>query len=335
MLTRVRCTCGIMVDTAGARPGDQVECLSCGLPVRVPALPPGVGGARHANPPSQPQRVIEEWRVGVDELDVAEIPLAVLPPPPDHIVRTAVATNPAQSRVEWAYYYRCFPAQLAISAGAIALGLAGAASKHPAFLILTAAGALTLLFDVAKVRRKFRIGDVCPAVVVSERPPLVAVRTDLMAGSTEPRSAVKIVRQPLKRLPNGVPPVGTRLAAVSVYYPPVRDGAWSNFDPEVLCCATTNEVDICRATASLGEQDWHALDESLALCPPTQRPGLYTLWDANARGRKRSRGRWVGNILAVGVLAGAVALLVWYAIEDEPVVSPTSVPGRVHTDWGR
>jgi hypothetical protein len=285
-------------------------------------------------------RPADGWPVTGDEEEEAELAPGLVPaappPPPEHVVRAAVTSRPAGTRVEWARYYGAFPAAVAVGTAAVALGVAGGVLRHPALYALAGAGAWTIVADVVRVRRAFRAGEVCPAVVVAQRPPLVAVRADLSAtGAPGPRPAVKMLHQPLRRLTGGTPIVGTRLAAVATHRPPVRRGTWADFDPTVLRCATTDEVEVGRVTGTLGEQDWRELDDALAQCPSPRRPGLRTLWDDNAHGRRRSRWRWTGPVLATGMLAVAIGLLVWYAQDLKPEVPPDAVPGRVHTDWGR
>lgn len=355
MLTNVRCACGRMLDATGAGPGEEVGCDACGSAVRVPGLPPGVGipGLRRTAPvfdvavpdvteESAPraQRLNEGWDSGAGEVNgIDEEPDFVSAEPlilPSRPGRGAAAANPAATRVEWGRYYRSYPAAFGFGVATVALGLAGGVVKHPALGALAVVGVWALVMDVARVRRKFRVGDVCPAVVVSQRPPVVAVRADLAAAGATPRPAVKVVAQPLRWLLGGAPAVGTRLAAVAEYVAPARGGGWRNFDPEILRCATADEVEVGRVTWSIAEQEWRALEGDLAKCPSPARPGLYTLWDENRLGRRRTRWRWVGAVPAVVALGVAIALLAWYMQGHEPaVLPPGTVPGRVHTDWGR
>jgi hypothetical protein len=347
MTTKVRCSCGATVDTAAALPGEPIECPGCGQVVPTVAPPPGVRllvpalGAGRAAQPQPSDHSAGDWddpydAEEQDEADVAPglVPAAP-PPPPDHVARSAVTPSHANVRVEWWHYYRGFPGQAALGIAVAMLGMVGAVVTHPAYAVVAAFGACALFAEFAGVRCRFRTGQPCPAIVISQDPTLVAIGTDLRTpGGSSAMPAVRILWQPLGRLVGGAPAVGTRLAAVGTYVPPARRGAWSDFDARVVRCATRDEVEVMRVTQLLGERDWEDL-EALIGRLSARRAGLHTLWDDNRRGRRRTLyKRFAGTLLTLVVIAALVLPLVLVR-KPETKLPPGVVPGRVHYDWNR
>jgi hypothetical protein len=191
--------------------------------------------------------------------------------------RTA-ASNAAGVRINIAHYLWCHPAELVFAALLIVGGAIGAAVvMHPALLIVSAAGAWLFFQGLMTARAKFRTGDVCPAVVVSDRPYRIAACTDLSTRGAGNRPAILIKRAPLSRMAGGPPALGQRLATVALYYGSLSDNAWKNFDPTVLACATRDAAAIARVTNSIATSKWRQLDALLARLPH-RREGLYKLW---------------------------------------------------------
>lgn len=326
---RLRCTCG-HVQEVGPDAADVIDCDACGAPLRVFAPPPGLSISLDNSPQLPPERPQwDEWEGEVVEIraDLAPSSIPIEAPAP---IGPAAATNLAATRVEWPRYYRSYPAQLVVGLGAILVGMTAAiALPQPAYLLLAAAGAWYIAWDVSSVKRLFRLGEVRPAVVVSTHPPLIAVSADLRSTAASPRPAVKILRQPLKRLHGGIPPVGTQLAAVAL------PGDRWQFNPQILRCATADEVEVGRVTGTLGPQDWQELDELLNRCP-ARASGVYTLWDDNALGGRRPYLAWLLWTLAIPILVAAILLpLVFFGPRQKQIPVGSSVPGRVHMDWGR
>jgi hypothetical protein len=175
--------------------------------------------------------------------------------------------------------------------------------------IFVFAGVLTGLYffwsEYRTTKAKFMSGDVCPAVVVSERPWLVAVMADLNATGGLRKSAVKILGQPLAKMSGGPAAVGMRLATAALYQGPPKGGAWRDFLPEVINCAVTDEAEIQRVMNSISEQEWQALDGFLARIPNTA-PGLYPMWGAAAGVPVRGLNPALQKALAVLILAPIV-----------------------------
>jgi hypothetical protein len=331
---RLRCTCGHLQQvTPIEEVVDVIDCDVCGAPLRVFARPPGLS-PEDPEPDAPPEILPErpdwdDWEGDVVEIRSDLLPLStdIAAPAP---IGPAAATNLAGLHVEWTRYYRSFPSLLIISCGAILVGMTAVLALHQyAYLILTAVGAGCLACDIALVRQTYRLGEVRPGVVVSTHPPLVAVSADLASQSGIPRPAIKILRQPLQKIHGGTPPIGTLLAAVAIR------GDQDHFHPQVVRCATSDEVEIGRVTGSLGQQDWNELQTNLSRCS-SQTPGLHTLWDGKVR-----RPRWIilktilGIILVLLIAVGLLLPLVYFGPRQNRIPAGGPVPGRVHTDWGR
>lgn len=193
-----------------------------------------------------------------------------------------VATNPGRLRVNPLLYVYCFPfwplfwgclgALLFI--GALAHAIADAKNWGVAVFW----GAIVFLMNALYWNRVYSIfwnADVCPAVVVSERPGLVAVWTNMTTDLDGWHPAVKIVRHPLKRMSGEPVKKGTRLATISHYNGNGENECWDNFYPTVVNCVTTNLFLVARAKRRVGRDDWQHLREYLRDVPKPFRPGIY------------------------------------------------------------
>lgn len=125
------------------------------------------------------------------------------------------------------------------------------------------------------LREHFSGGCVNPAIVVSQSPPLVAVSTDLRKWD-EPYPVIKILEQPLHKLPGGIPPVGTRLATVALYCAGEEQlPHWIDFNPIVVNCVTDSQADIDRVFRSISLRDWQDLQDGLRCVEKRTQLGLY------------------------------------------------------------
>ncbi len=160
-------------------------------------------------------------------------------------------------------------------------------------------GALNLLSPLGKfsaTRRCCRNGSLCPAVVVSVNPPLIAVSTDLSKSAEESWPALKILRQPLRAVSGPPLQIGDRLPAVSFYLSRsamatsasratgLNLGAsdkpyWYDFSPVAVPCITDDPAVIQKAMQRLTESGdlWAELQAGLAQVPQPYRVGLYRL----------------------------------------------------------
>ena len=195
-----------------------------------------------------------------------------------------VASNPARLRPNYIKLLcAAHPLDLMFTAIALVLGLSlGWLTKGPVPVYVLGIVALVYFGRlILEARKKYWDGDVCPGIVISEKPWLVAVMTDLSFSGASNKPAVLVLPQRLDGMTGGTPKVGQPVATVAFYAGPPKDGAWQNFSPEVINCGVTNQAEIQRVMDSITEEEWHALEESLASCP-IKKPGLYKMWGANA-----------------------------------------------------
>jgi hypothetical protein len=184
------------------------------------------------------------------------------------------ASNPGRLTLGIIAYLRCYPIWLLVFGIQLLIAVALTAWVHPIFAfgivwVLALAGVSAL-----KVREHFWYGCVCPAVVVSHCPDLIAVHTDLTTGRG-PWPVVKIVRHPLRGMTGGRPPVGTRRAAVALYGGDISTAHWLDFSPVVVNCATANQEAVERVLSSVQRWEWEAMEEALRQVPRPYRRGLY------------------------------------------------------------
>lgn len=218
--------------------------------------------------------------------------------------RGTYASNPALLRVNWAKANSTRPAALWLSVVMIIFGALVIVAFHPVpGICLIIAAVWSYWTHRKEVTRKFWAGDVCPGIILSDK--LVAVMTDLKAQGALKRPALKVMWYPVKKMTGGLPPAGSRVATVALYYGPVKDGAWRNFSPEVIACWVTDENEIQRVTNSISEQEWKELEHLLAQIPKPL-AGSYKMWGPQAGKVKRAMDPSVEMILAA-----LIALLIF------------------------
>ena len=186
-------------------------------------------------------------------------------------------------------WMRCFPNETALPISLIAilalLGLALIGSiglqAAPA-LIFFAVPILLLWKRVQKAQRQvlrhFQNGCICPAEVVSLSPLLVAVSTDLSKGGDERWPVIKILRQPLERVPGRRFGLGDPLVAVALYHNSAPNSPhWEDFSPIVADCVTADERELARMRAALDAEpgEWNELTRNLATVGLPLKPGLH------------------------------------------------------------
>jgi hypothetical protein len=128
----------------------------------------------------------------------------------------------------------------------------------------------------ASIRSWFWRGDVCPAVIVSEKPLLVATLADLTAGE-DSYPAVKIRREPALRFPGTAGRAGKTVACIARYDGSPGDRCWTNFHPRPVLCATAEEAESKRLIAEISRERWKELQAAIQRLPRPFRPGLYRL----------------------------------------------------------
>jgi hypothetical protein len=313
MPINLTCECGAKYRVGDHLAGRKTRCKMCSSVLQIPAAEPEILDGEGLLEPLENDRGAYDV-AGDDDNYSSRRPVAAAEPPdlprggPVTPGQT-FASNPGRTRIQWSRWLVCFPwIPAAALLGSVAVGIAALLIKP---IVFAGAGVIVffLFVHLNTQRQKFLAGDVNPGVVVSDSPYLVAVLFDMAKGRGT-RPAVKVVRQPLGRMTGGPAKVGDRLATVSLYGGDVGGGdAWGDAYPTVINCATANETDVARVQRSISRADWARLDAAVARLPTPQTPGLYTLWDGNAAGRKQRWSRfetpaiWVVAIIAVGLLA--------------------------------
>jgi hypothetical protein len=122
-----------------------------------------------------------------------------------------VASNVARLEPDWKLVARTRPFMWIATVGLIVGGILGGWLAHPVLYFILPASAAWMVFGLYReLTAKLMSGDVCPAMVIPERPWRVAVFTDLSAtGGFSP--AIRIVDQSLGKMAGGAPAVGVRL----------------------------------------------------------------------------------------------------------------------------
>ncbi|MEZ0264636.1 MAG: DUF3239 domain-containing protein [Phycisphaerae bacterium] len=214
------------------------------------------------------------------------------------------ASNPGRMRLTWAGYLAAYPPVHAIAATVIgACGL----FYHWAWALVVLSGPFILIRDFLRERNKFRAGDVNPAVVVSERPFRVAVLADMTLGRA-PKPAVTICapRAAAVSADGATPPVGTRLAAVCMYFGRADLDAWVALLPTIVQGAERDPDAVDAVMASIPRRDWDALDAQVAQLD-RYKLGIYRMWEG---GKWRSTGGTTKLADALGPVIVAISLAV-------------------------
>lgn len=160
---------------------------------------------------------------------------------------------------------------------------------------LLALNSVLLIFaKLSLTRRICHDGSLCPAVVLSVNPPLVAVGADLSKTAEEAWPAIKILRQPLHAIAGPLLHVGDRLPAVALCHSrslatmtaceaiglnvdSPDEPHWLDFSPVAVSCVTGDSAAVQDARRRLSESGdaWAELEAGLTLVPKPYKPGLY------------------------------------------------------------
>ena len=192
-------------------------------------------------------------------------------------------------QIDTLLWMRCFPQATALPIiliailAVLALTLVAVVGWQAAPALIVFAAPIFLLWKrVQKAQRQvlrhFRGGCVCAAEVVSLSPCLVAVSTDLSKGSGQAWPVVKILRQPLERVPGSRFQVGDRLVAVSLYHNSAPNlPHWKDITPIAAVCVTKDPQELARMRAELDAEpgEWDQLSQNLVRVPKPLKPGLY------------------------------------------------------------
>ena len=242
------------------------------------------------------------FAVNAEPFYKAHLPLVPAPlPQPGYI-----ASLPVNVKVSLTVWLRGLPARAYVPNLLLAaFFLAAPLLVHPIPLsqsggfsglcgLLALDSALLIFAKLSLTRRICHDGSLCPAIVVSVNPPLVAVGADLSKTAEEAWPAIKILRQPLHTFAGPPLQVGDRLPAVALYHSrslaamftyeaiglnvdASDEPHWSDISPAVVPCVTDDPATIQDARRRLSESGdvWAELEANLALVPKPYKPGLY------------------------------------------------------------
>lgn len=259
-----KCKCGARYKVPEEAVGRVIRCRKCDHRILV-KKPDSVSAAeekRQAVLPDEPaERPVDHSRM-VAELEKSQRE------------SNSAASNPGMLRVNYWRHFLAYPQWALIWHTGLLISIA-LTIVHPVFVLLIAFFGFATFKYWQRVRDQFIAGCVNPGQVLSVRPPLVAISTDLTQGGHS-YSVVKVLHAPIQRMAGGTPVVGQQLAAVSFY-----EGAepeldrWTDFQPKLAACVTADEREVKRVMKSIDKDDWDELAEAILQLPEPPEPGLY------------------------------------------------------------
>lgn len=310
MSITVNCDCGKRYQLSDAMAGKKVKCRDCDKVISVPAAL----AAPTAVAPD-PNRMLEL----LDDLD--RRPARVEVEPEEPLVRVPSggyeASNPGGFEIDFHHYFSCNKSLFIVIGGGLILAAALVPFAPTPVPIIIAISMVWLgVSETFNLRQKARRGDVNPGIVVSLKPPLVAVLTDLCITGQETRPALKILHFPAARMAGGPPTLAMQLPTVSLYRGRHFGSVWQDFEPDVANCMTTDLRTIERLRRSISPREWESLEQALAALAE-KKPGLYRLWkpgwnkDATIRINLSPLLKALGIVIVVGtvVLIGLFILI--------------------------
>jgi hypothetical protein len=199
------------------------------------------------------------------------------------------ASNPGNVKVDWMYCFGSWPMETGASVlFAIGLGVFAAISSHtknPPIGLTIGIGVVVSVvawfFYWFSWSRTMVYGCVNPGIVVDAEEGLVAVATNLDCGAGIPFHVIKIVKQPLHRIPDGLPQKGHRVATVASYSGDPKQGHWQTFSPCVVGCMNPDPKVSKRVLKSISNEDWEELLLGLKEVPKPYKKGQWQVLKAS------------------------------------------------------
>ncbi len=206
----------------------------------------------------------------------------------------AYASAPGKlKKIDTQLWFRCFGQQtvlpislivllVLIGVGMVAVGGRPATSGLVVVLLPIYFLIRTIQNRQIRMLRHFRGGCICAAQVVSVHPFLIAVSSDLSKGGGSQWPVIKILPQPLERVPGSQFQVGDRLVTVAMYRKsPPQLPHWKDFEPIAAVCVTADPQELSRMRAVLDAdpKEWEQLAQNLARVSTPRTPGLYFIHD--------------------------------------------------------
>jgi len=184
------------------------------------------------------------------------------------------ASNPAKTKVMMMHFLKCDLKDLIILVGGIVVGAALILVTWKLAVIIMATAVVMFFMSISSAKTIFSEGDLCPGIVVDQQRNLIAVFTDL-SKTNEPHCVVKVLKQPLGRLPGRPFKEGKRLAFVAMYNGFPKDPIWKNFGGYLINTGTTSKKAIHRALESISEKEWKRLERAVDRLEDAPEKGLF------------------------------------------------------------
>ena len=185
------------------------------------------------------------------------------------------ASNPGRISVEWLRYATHFP----LWPACLAAGLVGSVvwvAVRPSFWPIPVLALALNLWYWHRVRLRFRFGCVNASKVVSMKPFMLAVFTDLTTGEDQPPyPVIKILAHPFPR--GSHYGIGDKCATVAMYTGSAEAEHWEGFDPVMVDCATSDNSAIEHLIQTIPTEEWSELEAGLKNLPQPLKQGTYPL----------------------------------------------------------
>jgi hypothetical protein len=183
----------------------------------------------------------------------------------------SAAGRPAGVPVAWLSYWRAYPKTPALLALPLALALLFRHNRDLAIALVRLAGIGAFIY-LNYVTNRFESGNLCPGQIVSEKPFLVAVFTDLANDNDSTYPVVKVFSPPWPAMEM---PQGTRVATVLLYFGRTPAGHWGDCAPELALLANPNPELHKELLSEFSAQEWRRLHEACRDLPKPLKCGLY------------------------------------------------------------
>jgi hypothetical protein len=187
-----------------------------------------------------------------------------------------VASNPANVKVEVMHFLKSDLKDLSILVVAILLFAGIVLFSWKLAVIILGLTMMVFVMSIIQAKNVFEHGDVCPAMVIDAERKLVAVFADL-SKTGKPHYVIKVLKQPLGRVPGGPFPEGTRLAFLAMYNGFPKETVWRGFGGYLVNTGTAKKKTIERVLKSIPEGDWNRLEKTVPLLDDPPKPGQYVV----------------------------------------------------------
>lgn len=253
MAISVRCRCGATYDVPDESSGLVFQCKTCDERLVASAQTQAAGVA----PDPEMLRRVQESQEATDSR----------------------ASNPGMLKISSLRYASAYPKWAVIWHGGLVLALVLTFLHSWWWALLAAFFVWAIRIYWIRAHGQFASGCVNPSVIISEKPPLVAVHTDLRMADNE-CPVIKILPQPIQRMLDGPGKQGQRVATVAFYEQgDERLDHWANFDPKLAAVVAADSVKLGQMRDSIEADGWDWLERGLKQLPTPHEPGLHRVYE--------------------------------------------------------